>query len=155
MRAMLQERCAVLQARPYERCDSRLGRANGFKPKTLATRVGPIQFRIPQVRDGVSFYPSALEKGIRSERALMLSLAEMYVQGVSTRKLPKSSRNSAGIPSVLHWCALEKNSPPRHSKPPSSSLSTTSPASTSKAPDPHPLRATPSFAWVTGNPHKT
>ena len=87
--AMLQERSAVLQARPYERCDSRLGRANGFKPKTLATRVGPIQFRIPQVRDGVSFYPSALEKGIRSERALMLSLAEMYVQGVSTRKVTK------------------------------------------------------------------
>jgi transposase-like protein len=87
--AMVQERCAVLQARPYERCDSRLGRANGFKPKTLATRVGPIQFRIPQVRDGVDFYPSALEKGIRSERALMLSLAEMYVQGVSTRKVTK------------------------------------------------------------------
>ena len=87
--AMAQERSAVLQARPYQRCDERLGRANGFKPKTLATRIGPIQFRIPQVRDGVEFYPSALEKGVRSERALMLSLAEMYVQGVSTRKVTK------------------------------------------------------------------
>ncbi len=85
--AMLQERAAVLQARPYERCEDRLGRANGFKPKTLATRVGPIQFRIPQVRDGVDFYPSALEKGTRSEKALLLALAEMYVQGVSTRKV--------------------------------------------------------------------
>jgi len=87
--AMVQERSAVLHARPYERCDARLGRSNGFKPKTLATRVGAIEFRVPQVRDGVDFYPSALEKGVRSEQALMLALAEMYVQGVSTRKVTK------------------------------------------------------------------
>lgn len=87
--AMYQERSAVLQARPYERCEERLGHANGFKPKTLATRIGPVKFRIPQVRDGVDFYPSALEKGIRSEKALLLALAEMYVQGVSTRKVTK------------------------------------------------------------------
>jgi transposase-like protein len=87
--AMVQERSAVLQARPYERCEERLGRANGFKPKTLATRIGPVQFRIPQGRDGVDFYPSALEKGARSEKALLLALAEMYVQGVSTRKVTK------------------------------------------------------------------
>ena len=87
--AMVQERSAVLQARPYERCEDRLGRANGFKPKTLASRVGPIQLRVPQVRDGVDFYPSALEKGARSEKALLLALAEMYVQGVSTRKVTK------------------------------------------------------------------
>jgi hypothetical protein len=44
--AMVQERCAVLQARPYERCDSRLGRANGFKPQTLATcgSLSPLRF---------------------------------------------------------------------------------------------------------------
>ena len=87
--AMVQERSAVLQARPYERCEARLGRSNGFKPKTLATRLGPIEFRVPQVRDGVDFYPSALEKGVRSEQALLLALAEMYVQGVSTRKVTK------------------------------------------------------------------
>ncbi len=87
--AMVQERCAVLQAHPYERCEARLGRSNGFKPKTLATRLGPIEFRVPQVRDGVDFYPSALEKGVRSEQALLLALAEMYVQGVSTRKVTK------------------------------------------------------------------
>ena len=87
--AMVQERSAVLQARPYERCEDRLGRANGFKPKTLATRLGPVQFSIPPVRDGVDFYPSALEKGARSEKALLLALAEMYVQGVSTRKVTK------------------------------------------------------------------
>lgn len=87
--AMLQERAAALQARPYERCEERLGHANGFKPKTLATRVGEIDLRIPQVRGGVSFYPSALEKGVRSEQALLLAMAEMYVQGVSTRKVAK------------------------------------------------------------------
>ena len=87
--AMVQERSAVLQASPYQRCDERLGRANGFKPKTLATRVGSIELRVPQVRDGVHFYPSALEKGARSEKALLLALAEMYIQGVSTRKVTK------------------------------------------------------------------
>ena len=87
--AMHQERSAVLRARPYERCDARLGHANGFKPKTLATRMGPVEFRIPQVRDGIDFYPSALEKGVRSEQALHLAMAEMYVQGVSTRKVSK------------------------------------------------------------------
>src|ERR1039457_2832182 len=60
---------------------------NGFKPKTLDTRVGSIQFQVPQVRGGLEFYPSALEKGVRSEQALKLALAEMYVQGVSTRKV--------------------------------------------------------------------
>ena len=50
------------------------GRAN--KPKTLKTRLGPITFAIPQVRGEVDFYPSALEKGIRSEQALILALAE-------------------------------------------------------------------------------
>jgi putative transposase len=85
--AMCQERSHALQAQPYERTQARQGHANGFKPKTLATRVGSIQFQVPQVRGGLDFYPSALEKGVRSEQALMLALAEMYVQGVSTRKV--------------------------------------------------------------------
>lgn len=85
--AMVQERAQVLQAQPYERSDTRTGHANGFKPKNLDTRVGPITFAVPQVRGGVSFYPSALDKGVRSEQALKLALAEMYVQGVSTRKV--------------------------------------------------------------------
>ncbi len=84
---MAQERAHALQAQPYERTDTRQGHANGFKPKTLATRLGPIQFNVPQVRGELDFYPSALEKGVRSEQALKLALAEMYVQGVSTRKV--------------------------------------------------------------------
>jgi len=85
--AMRVERHQVLQAQPYERTDSRVGYANGFKPKTLASRVGHITFRVPQVRGETAFYPSALDKGIRSEQALKLAMAEMYVQGVSTRKV--------------------------------------------------------------------
>ena len=85
--AMRHERAAALQAQPYQRTEARTGYANGFKPKTLATRLGPIQFQIPQVRGDLDFYPSALEKGVRSEQALKLALAEMYVQGVSTRKV--------------------------------------------------------------------
>lgn len=85
--AMRVERHQVLQAQPYERTDSRKGYANGYKPKTLTSRVGPITFSVPQVRGETDFYPSALEKGIRSEQALKLAMAEMYVQGVSTRKV--------------------------------------------------------------------
>ncbi len=85
--AMCQERSQALQAQPYQRTETRQGHANGFKDKTLTTRLGQVTFSIPQVRGDVSFYPAALQKGIRSEQALKLALAEMYVQGVSTRKV--------------------------------------------------------------------
>ena len=75
--AMRLERAAILQAAPYERPEARLGHANGFKPKTVATCMAPITFSIPQVRDGIAFYPSALDKGVRCEQALKLALAEM------------------------------------------------------------------------------
>lgn len=84
--AMQAERQKYLGARQYERSPERNGQANGYKPKTVKTRIGEITFAIPQVRDS-SFYPEALEKGIQSERALMQVLGEMYVQGVSTRKV--------------------------------------------------------------------
>ena len=80
------ERAAFLNALPHQRTAERSDYANGFKPKTVMTRVGKVTFDIPQVRGG-GFYPSALEKGTRSERAVNLALAEMYVQGVSTRKV--------------------------------------------------------------------
>lgn len=84
--AMKIERDRHLNAAAYERTESRNGYSNGFKPKQLKTRVGQLELRVPQVR-GCDFYPSFLEKGLRSERALTLSLAEMYIQGVSTRKV--------------------------------------------------------------------
>lgn len=85
--AMKVERSKVLQAEPYQRTASRTGYANGFKAKTLQTRLGEIQVDVPQVRGELEFYPSALERGQRTERALTLAIAEMYVQGVSTRRV--------------------------------------------------------------------
>lgn len=93
--AMRIERENYLGAKPYERSEQRQGHANGYKPKTVRTRVGEVTFDIPQVREG-GFYPHALEKGMRSERALLLTLAEMYVQGVSTRKVAAITERLCG-----------------------------------------------------------
>jgi len=86
--AMKLDRTRHLQAMPYERSDERQGYANGYKPKTVHSRMGKLRLSVPQVRDSEEeFYPNCLEKGLRSERALKAALAEMYIQGVSTRKV--------------------------------------------------------------------
>jgi putative transposase len=94
--AMKSERSRAIGAESYERTENRKGYANGYKPKTLDTRLGEITFQVPQTRD-VEFYPSALEKGIRSERALKLAIAEMYVKGVSTRKVTDVMQQLCGL----------------------------------------------------------
>ncbi len=94
--AMQIERQKYLGVGPYERSNKRKAHANGYKPKTVKTRVGNITFDIPQVREG-GFYPGALEKGQRSERALILTLAEMYIQGVSTRKVSAIVEKLCGV----------------------------------------------------------
>ncbi len=94
--AMQAERSEHLRAAPYQHTPERSGHANGYKPKTLQTRLGEITFAVPQVREG-GFYPQALEKGLRSERALTLALAEMYVQGVSTRKVKAITEELCGV----------------------------------------------------------
>ncbi len=90
MRAGLQalmeaERDVHVGAAPFERGERRTAQRNGYKPRTLVTRVGTLELRVPQTRDG--FYPSLLERDQRSEGVLMSALAECYVQGVSTRKV--------------------------------------------------------------------
>jgi transposase-like protein len=100
--AMHTEREHVLKAESHQRTDARQGYANGFKPKSLKTRVGQIELRIPQTRNypyenGRPFYPRALERGVRSERALTLAVAEMYVQGVSTRKVTAIVQELCGL----------------------------------------------------------
>ena len=94
--AMKVERSKALGAGLYERVPERKGYANGFKPKTIATRMGPVLLDVPQARN-MAFYPSSLERGIRSERALNLSMAEMYVQGVSTRKVSRIMETLCGF----------------------------------------------------------
>jgi transposase-like protein len=81
------ERTHALNAEPYERSEARRGYANGYKPKTLDTRMGRITVNVPQVRGDLEFFPSALEKGCRSERALKVAIAEMYVKGISIRDI--------------------------------------------------------------------
>lgn len=98
--AMKFERSSFLGADLHERTDGRRGHANGYKPKTVKTRVGEMTLQVPQVRDvedGASFYPQSLEKGQRSERALRLAVAEMYVQGVSTRRVTEITRELCGL----------------------------------------------------------
>ena len=94
--AMQIERSRHLGAEPYARKDERIGYANGFKNKTLKTRIGELDLSIPQTR-GTDFYPKSLERGLRSERALKIALAEMYVQGVSTRKVAKITEDLCGF----------------------------------------------------------
>jgi putative transposase len=95
--AMKIERSEALRAHQYERTDERTGYANGYKNKTMQTRVGTINFDIPQVRGDIKFYPHAIEKGLRTERALNLAICEMYVQGVSTRKVEPILAELAGV----------------------------------------------------------
>ena len=100
--AMQIEREQTLKAESHQRTADRQGYANGFKPKTLRTRVGEVHLRIPQTRDyhdeeGRPFYPKSLDRGVRSERAMTLAVAEMYVQGVSTRKVTKIVEELCGL----------------------------------------------------------
>lgn len=94
--AMKAERANYLKAQPYERSVERVDYANGFKPRSLTTGLGKVALEIPQTRES-GFYPKSLEAGTRSEKALKLALAEMYVQGVSTRKVSKILEKLCGL----------------------------------------------------------
>lgn len=76
----------ALGAERYERSEERRGLRNGYRPRTLYTRVGPVTLRVPQTRDG-SFSTELFSRYQRSEQAFVLALMEMVVQGVSTRKV--------------------------------------------------------------------
>ena len=75
-----------LGAAPHERTSARRGWRNGARERTLLTRVGPLTLRVPRDRAG-EFEPTLFARYQRSEQALVLALAEMYLQGVSTRKV--------------------------------------------------------------------
>lgn len=94
--AMQIERAKHLKPKPYERSPDRSGYANSYKPKTVKTKVGEISFDVSQVRNS-DFYPTALEKGMYSERALKIALAEMYIRGVSTRKVKAITETLCGF----------------------------------------------------------
>jgi putative transposase len=80
------EMTAHLRAEPYERNTERKGYRNGYKPRQLNTRVGTLTLHVPQDRDG-TFSTQLFARYQRNEKALVLALMEMYVEGVSTRKV--------------------------------------------------------------------
>lgn len=84
-----------LQASRHERTDGRLGYRNGYRPRTLFTRVGPVTLQVPQCRDG-NFSTEIFKRYQRSEQGFVLALMEMVVQGVSTRKVTKITEELCG-----------------------------------------------------------
>lgn len=90
-----EEMTAHLGAARYERGEGRTGYRNGSKPRTLTTRVGVLTLRVPQDRDG-TFSTDLFARYQRSEQALVTTLMEMYVQGVSTRKVAAITEELCG-----------------------------------------------------------
>jgi putative transposase len=84
-----------LNAERYERTEERQGYRNGYKPRQLTTRVGRLTLRVPQARDG-SFSTELFARYQRSEQALILTLMEMVVNGVSTRKVAAITEELCG-----------------------------------------------------------
>jgi transposase-like protein len=85
--AMTIEAAEHLKADNYQRSPRRIGYRNGYKPRTFAGRVGKLHLQVPQVRGCLPYQPSMYNRFQRSERALYVACAEMYFQGVSTRKV--------------------------------------------------------------------
>ncbi len=85
--AMRVEVSQHVQADAHQRTDRRRGHRNGFKPRSLKTRVGDLALEVPQVRNTEPYHPSMFARWQRSERALLVACAEMYFQGVSTRNV--------------------------------------------------------------------
>jgi putative transposase len=82
-------------AAPYERGEGRTGHRNGHKPRTLRTRVGTLSLLVPQDREG-TFSTRLFARYQRNEKALVLALMEMYVEGVSTRKVKEITEKLCG-----------------------------------------------------------
>ena len=84
-----------LQAEAYQRTDKRRGYRNGYKPRGLRTRVGKLELLLPQDREG-EFQTELFRRYQRSEKALVVSLMEMYINGVSTRKVTNITEKLCG-----------------------------------------------------------
>lgn len=83
-------------AQPWQRSSERRGLRNGRKPRRLKTRVGTLELMVPKDREG-RFQPTLFERYQRSEKALVLALVQMYIQGVSTRKVTRIVEELAGF----------------------------------------------------------
>ena len=90
------EMTSFLGAESYQRNDVRRGWRNGYKPRTLKTRVGELELMVPKDRDG-QFQTELFERYQRSEKALVLALLQMYIEGVSTRKVSAITEALCGL----------------------------------------------------------
>ena len=90
------EMTAFVGADSYERTVERRGYRNGYKPRTLKTRVGELELMVPKDRDG-QFQTELFERYQRSEKALVLAITQMYVEGVSTRKVRDVTEALCGL----------------------------------------------------------
>lgn len=95
-RVLEEELTAFIGADPHERTESRNGYRNGYKPRMLKTRLGTMELMVPKDRDG-RFQTELFERYQRSEKALMLGVMQMYLQGVSTRKVKKITEELCGL----------------------------------------------------------
>jgi putative transposase len=89
------EMAAAVGAEKGERVEGRLSYRSGYYPRGLITRVGKLELRVPQDRNG-RFSTEIFERYQRSEKALVAALTEMYIQGVSTRKVKAISEELCG-----------------------------------------------------------
>lgn len=101
LRVMIQElleeeMTAFLGAGHYERLEGRRGWRNGYKPRTFNTRVGRLELMVPKDREG-NFQTELFERYQRSEKALVLAVVQMYLKGVSTRKVKAISKALCGL----------------------------------------------------------
>src|SRR6476620_11596581 len=85
----------ALGAEKSQRTPMRVGYRSGYYGRTLVTRVGKLELRVPQDRQG-RFRTEIFERYQRSEKALVAALTEMYVQGVSTRKVKAVTEELCG-----------------------------------------------------------
>ena len=96
-RVMEEELARHLGAERHERTQSRRGHRNGYKGRSLKTRVGELALHVPQARGVEPYSPMLFAKWQRSERALLVACAEMYFMGVSTRKVKRVLEKMGGF----------------------------------------------------------
>src|SRR5690625_3087170 len=83
---MEEQRTQYINVSEYERSDSRTSQRNGYYERNWTTRIGTLELKVPRTHDG-KFSPTLFERYQRNEKALLASMLEMYISGVSTRKV--------------------------------------------------------------------
>ena len=92
---MENQRTEYIQVDDYERSENRQSQRYGYYERDFTTRVGTLELKVPRTRDG-EFSPTVFERYQRNEKALLASMLEMYVSGVSTRKVSKNVEELCG-----------------------------------------------------------